>query len=127
MAGVLRRSAYLVGGYAVSAAVPVAGNGHDIILVQVIKGQGTRPAEVLRADADARAYGYDVGMHIRLRFHSVRGQFFVVSNIGAEFIGHITDGNRCSYGMALAGGDAHRHIDDGAAGSGAQLALGVAA
>ena len=66
MGGIFSRPAYHVG---FNAAVrlcfdPVAGNGHNVILIQVDEGQGTHAAKSLRTDADADPYGYDVRMDI---------------------------------------------------------------
>ena len=129
MAGILRRAADGVGRDAAvrRRPVPVAGNGHNIILVQVVKGQGTRAAEVLRADADPRAYGHDVGMYVRRRLYRVCCQFFVVGNVGAELVSDLADSYGSPHRMALAGGNSHCHVDDSAAGICAQLVLCIAA
>ena len=78
MAGILRRTADAAGlntllrffaGFLIRVHIPVAGNGYNIILVQIVKGQGTHTAQTLLTDADARRHGYDIRVHVRRGFY----------------------------------------------------------
>ena len=125
MTGVLGRAAYVFGDdpAVFPAAVPVAGDGHNIILIQIVKGQGARAAEVFGADTGPGGHGYDIGMYVCRGLHSVRRQFLIIGNIGAELIGHVADGNRRACRICLSARGFHSHIDDGAAGLRPQLFL----
>ena len=131
MAGVFRRCADRIGGNAAvgSRTVAVAGDGHDIILVQVVKGQGTYAAPVRFADADPRRHGHDVGMHVRCRLDRTCFQILVTGNIRTELVGHVVDGQRRAGRVGLPFGNLHRHIYHRAAGRSPrpQLIRGVAA
>ena len=74
MAGILRRTVHFAGRDAAACCVsiPVAGNGYNIVLVQIVKGKGTHAAKGLLADADARRHGYDIRVHVRRGFYRTR-------------------------------------------------------
>ena len=127
MAGVLRPDGHRIGFHAAAGftAIPVVGEGNPIILVQVVKGQGTCPPKEAFTDAYPRRYGHNVGMHVRLAFYAGGSDVFIVGDIGTEFVGNIIVRN-CSPGRgALAFGHFNRHVDNGAAGLLAQLVLCV--
>ena len=71
MAGIIRRTADYVGldAFVCIGSVPVAGNGYNIVLMQIVKGKGTHAAKALLADADARRHGYDIRVHVRRGFY----------------------------------------------------------
>ena len=66
MAGIFSRPAYRIRSNpgVFLGPVPVSRNGNGIILIYVVKGQGTGTAKSLRTNADTDPYGYDVRMDI---------------------------------------------------------------
>ena len=88
MAGIFRYAAYRIGcnafcfrffvsfrasvSFRIYCSFPVSGNGHNVILVQIVEGQGTRAAKTLRTDTDAGRHGYNVRMDICRCLNAVR-------------------------------------------------------
>ena len=116
MAGVLCGTAHRIGCNPVLGSAPVSGHGHNIILVQIIKGQGTGAAEVLRTDTDASCHRHNVGMYVSFAFHSICDDVLVVLYIRTEFVGYLANCNGSTRGSALAAGYIHRNVDNIAAG-----------
>ena len=107
--------------------IPVACNGHDIILIQDIKRQGTRAAEIFRAHADAHAHGYHVGMHVGFAFHRICRQILIVGYVRTECIGYFANRDSRSARMGLAARNLYGHVHDLAARFASQLFLRIGA
>ena len=113
MGGIFSRPAYRIRGNpgVFRDPVPVSRNGNGIILIYVVKGQGTGTAEVLRADSNTRRHGHNVGMHIGCAFYHCCFQLFIVGDIRAEFVGHVANRYRSASRMGFRSGYLYGNIN----------------
>ena len=118
MTGVLRHGVYRIGGDTTvcSRTVTVSGDRHNIILIQIVKGQRTYTAPIRFAETDARRHRYDIGMYVRRRLDRTCFQRLIVHNVRTELVRHTVHGNCRAGGVRLSFGNLCRHADNGAAG-----------
>ena len=92
-------------------AVPVPGDRHNIILLQIVPGNRSRAAEGAFADTGPCRQGNDIGMDVRFPVNIGGFHLFIPGNIGAGYVGHPVDGHSRSGRNAFAFRHFCRHID----------------
>ena len=66
-------------------------------------------------------------MHIRRAFYSISFQFFVIGDVGAEFVGYIANRKGRACGRRFTAAAFYGHIDNGGSGFFTQLCFGIIA